>query len=373
MKKSIVTIIAKPYHCPALVSLLCLCLLCWSCVREEDDPEISPVRTVLFYMGGDNNLSGEVLKKADRLKDVAVPPCVHLLVYVDSRDGSPQLLEAGNGKLSLVRDYAESNSADADVFATVLHEVVERYPAPSYGLVVFSHASGWMPAGSYRNTALRSVIIDNDSEMEIPAFAAAIPTGMFDFIAFEACFMAGIEVAYELKDKTNHIVASSAEIVSPGFAPAYSEALPLLFKPEADLPGFCREIAASCRTRPDDYGSLTLSLIQTKGLGAIADIVKGTPPPSDSENVQGFDRYGEKLFFDFFACYSQLLPDRARELQAAIEACVIWKQATDEFMPGYGGFPIREHSGLTCYVTQERYNKLNEAYKGLKWYREVLQ
>lgn len=355
----------------AVIALLCLFLP--GCSKEEGGSQPAPLRTILFYIGGDNNLSGEADKKTEQLQHTAVPASCRLIVYCDSRHNAPRLLEAGNGRLSVIKEYEESNSADAEVFAAVLREVVALYPAPSYGLMLFSHASGWMPEGTYNNPALRSVIIDNEAEMEISALAAAIPDDLFEFIIFETCFMAGVEVAWELKNKTKYIIASSAEIVSPGFKPVYTEALPLLLNPAADLTGFCRKIEANYGIREADYGSLTLSLIDTRGLDGIVDILRGVIPPAFNEDIQAFDRYGGKLFFDLYDCYAGLMPGKQANLQAAIEACVVWKAATKEFMPAYGGFKIRAHSGLTTYVPQERYCNLNEAYKSLKWYKAVFE
>lgn len=279
--------------------------------------------------------------------------------------------------MMLVHDYQESNSASPEVFADVLCEVRENYPAPSFGLFVFSHASGWMPEGTYNNLALRStpqlrsIITDGRSEMELTGFAGAIPDGIFDFIVFETCYMAGIEVAWEMKEKTKHIIASSAEIVSPGFSTCYDKALPLLYR--NDLEGFCRAVEADYRTRPGDYGSLTLSLIRTEGLDGLAAALRGKKPQENGGAVQVFDRYGGSLFFDLEDSYKNVLTGQETvALRAAIAGCVIWKTATAAFMPNYGGFSITSHSGLTTYVPQEQYPKLNEAYKNLKWYKEVL-
>lgn len=63
----------------------------------------------------------------------------------------------------------------------------------------------------------RSVIKDNHYEMSLQDFASAIPDGQFNFILFEGCFMAGLEVAYELKDKTQYIVGFISRNAFTGF------------------------------------------------------------------------------------------------------------------------------------------------------------
>ena len=367
------TMIENFWRCLRTAGIVFLMILfAAGCNKDDICQDIAPVRTILYYMGGDNNLSGEVAVKTARLQNVLVPQGCRLLVYCDTRGGDPQLLDVGNGRISPVCSYPADNSADPAVFAAVFDRVRNLYPAPSYGLAVFSHASGWMPAGSYASLALRSIVTDGADEMEIPAFAAAIPDGSLDFILFEACHMAGIEVAWELKTKTRHIVASSAELVSPGFDPVYEEAMPLLFQPKADLEGFCRIIEANYQRRGAEYASLTLSLIATAGLDEIASVLHGEQPCANND-VQSFDRYGKGLFYDLYDGYRNLSDDKRATLRSAIDACVVWKGATAEFMPSYGGFSIRFHSGLTTYIPNERRRELNEAYKKTAWHRELLK
>ena len=42
--------------------------------------------------------------------------------------------------------------------------------------------------------------------------------------------MAGVEVAYALRNKTDYLLASSAELLSPGFVPIYAHTLPSLMR-----------------------------------------------------------------------------------------------------------------------------------------------
>ncbi len=360
---------------------LCLCLCVWGCTADGYEPEPAVTRTVLFYMGGDNNLSGEVTAKIEQIKAVPLPKDCRVVIYKDVRGGQPQLLELADVNNTMetrvVQEYPETNSASAETFVSVLQEIRGRYPCPFYALVLFSHASGWLPEGTYSNPAsrstpgVRSVIVDGTSEMELPAFAAAIPDGMFGYIVFEACHMAGIEVAWELKDKADYIVASSAEIVSPGFTTCYKDALPQLYMD--DLPGFCRVVESDYLTRGGDYKSLTLSIIDTHKLDQLPQVLQGVGLPSPEGTIQSFDRNGQHLFFDFGECFSHLLPAKqAVALQEVLDGCVVWKTSTPEFMPTYGGFRIESHSGLTTYIPQTGYTRLNEAYRQLKWYKEVL-
>ena len=52
-------------------------------------------------------------------------------------------------------------------------------------------------------------------EIDITDLAEAIPMNM-DYIIFDACFMGGVEVAYELMEKCDKMVFSQTEILADG-------------------------------------------------------------------------------------------------------------------------------------------------------------
>lgn len=365
------------------VGLFVLSLLATGCVKEIPGTEALPERTLLVYMAGDNNLSAETGQKIAQLEQARLNGRVRLLVYVDARGEAPRLLEMTDCSCEqgletrLVKSYEECNAADPAVFAAVLREVQQRYPSDAYGLIVFSHATGWLPAGAYADPGMRNAVTrDGASEMEVADFAAAIPDGMFEFIVFEACFMAGIEVAWELKNKTRYIVASSAEIVSPGFTDSYARVLPLLFQSPSGLEDFVRLVAESSAARPGDYASYTISLIKTSALEELGALLRhvglGLFDLDDAVFIQSFNRYGNLLFFDFLDYFSVMKPEKIEEIRQIVNKVVVCKSSSPNFLTNLGGFAIQSHSGLTTYIYREQYPRLNEAYRQLKWYREVL-
>lgn len=72
-----------------------------------------------------------------------------------------------------LKQYPEQNSASPKVFRQVLEEIIGNYPAASYGLIVLSHASGWLPSGTLASP--RTIINDGEKDMELWDFAEAIP------------------------------------------------------------------------------------------------------------------------------------------------------------------------------------------------------
>lgn len=373
-----------------------------SCINEEyegPDPDL-PVRTILVWLGGDNNLSDETGRKIDALRQGWTYTGNKCLIYQDSRDGARLLRLRGGCRttptpyVEIVREYGAENSALPATFARVLREVADEYPADSYGLIFFSHASGWLPAGTLQNPQKqrkrsRSIGVDDGgtgrAEMEIAEFAAAIPDGMFDFIVFETCLTAGVEVAYELRGKSDYMLASAAEIVSPGFTPVYPSALRLL----------CNT-AVETRTALEAFGHAWMNYVATNYTGArrsatlsLIDIDETSPLAArtqaalrtrsaeapDLSRLQHFDRpgsYGDSpalpRFFDLDEWVEEVAdPDEYEAFRAQLERTVVWKAATETFMAGQNGFTVRRHSGLTTYVEQDAFPDLNQAYRRLSW------
>lgn len=356
---------------------------------EKEGPATEPARILIAYIGVDNDLNNYETAKLEGLRDGWTgKPTDRIFAYVDKRNGAAlyELSVAGSSAPLLLESFGSENSASPATLSRVINTVIADYPADSYGLLVFSHASGWLPPGMLDNPTgayappSKSVITDGTGEMELRGFADAIPEGVFDYIVFEACFMAGIEVAYELRNKAKYILASSAEIVDPGFTPVYSSATAKIMG--QDLAGFGQSVFTHTLTYAENNPrrSATYSVIKTDRLEALASFVLTHCDFSktvDVPSIQRFDRMDNyRLFFDFEDYYGRLLTgDTERsELSRLVAACVTWKKATESFMTqtaGYNGFRIEKHSGLTTYIPQGEFPGLNHAYRSTAWAASV--
>lgn len=355
------------------------------CQNEEKRcPYQDSRHTLIIYMGGDNNLSAETSDKLNAIQAFAQNSSkvrsgeINILIYQDSKE-QPKLYKGhyGTQEAELLTTYSQENSASPEVFQRVLQDCVRYAPANNYGLIVFSHASGWLPEGTLNNPSgnvnSRSLITDGASEMDIKDFANAIPDGMFEYIVFEACFMAGVEVAYELKDKTEYMVGSAAEMLSPGFTDIYPEILAGLCDTSASTEHKLINLAKTYFSHYDSQNgqtrSATISVIRTDKLDRLAQAVKTTISyqNANTQSVQHFDRNTYHLFFDLGDYLEQAKDSSAEEIRLLIREAVVYQQATPTFMPLYGGFTINKHSGLTTYIEQKEFPYLNRKYKELKW------
>lgn len=370
-----------------IVLILSLFLLS-SCEKDEPEPDVLiSERTVLVWLAGDNNLYSEVPHKLSALAEGfrnSAPSDCRLLVYADRRGNYPQLIEIlPDGNQSVLETYPAQNSASPETFSRFLNYMITLAPAEHYGLIVFSHATGWLPQGALENPSLedkplsRTIFDDNGEQMTLAELADALPADVkFDYIVFENCFMGGAEVAYALRDKANKLLVSSAEILSPGFEEIYSSSLYRLFAPTPDLSGFAADYYNYRNAKSGNHRSATVSVINTSAMPALtvlaSEIIRGSSPLNEEKlkTMQRFNRQDYTLFFDLEEYLCELAPDRATEIRTTISEAVEYAAATADFMPTYDhGFHIARHCGLTVYIPQPRFPALNTAYTETAWYR----
>lgn len=366
--------------------LITICTVVFSSCASDDNPPIEVEDVLLVYLAGDNNLSGESHEKFEAIvKGYDGARDRRILVYLDSKGETPQLIEiTDKNKYQILENYSSENSADPAVLGRVIAKAKSLYPQADFNFLVFSHATGWLPQGYYTNPraafetmpSKRSILVDENSEMDLSDFARTIPDNMFEYIIFETCHMAGVEVVYELRHKAKYIVASSAEIVSPGFTDVYSSNINDLINGEPT--DFIQAVFDFFNNQTSYMYSATFSIIETSQLENLATFIRDNcdfTKVVEIENIQYFDRKNFHLFCDFEDYYSRLLENDQQQkiLSQLVNKCVIWKASTPYFMEGYNGFFIKKHSGLTAYIMQDRYANLNTAYEKSTWYKAIIK
>lgn len=223
-----------------LAILLLQVVIFIGCNKEESAP-IEPLpksKAVLVYMVADNDLdfyatgninemetymaenqeTGSIYVYIDRAKNRKT---AHPVLYQISADTTAKI----NSKILNV--YPEKNSASEQNFRNILdevHSITITKNEHLRGLVLWSHGSAWLSnsysLSSNRATAVKSFGLDqtdeNDisfhSEMNIKKLATSLNGYHFDFLLFDACFMASVEVFYELKNNFDYIIASPTEV-----------------------------------------------------------------------------------------------------------------------------------------------------------------
>lgn len=386
----------KQYKIYSVAIALLLMLVALSC-SKNDAPLLPKGRTILAYVALDNNLSNEMVDMHASLKEgwSKVDAEGSLLIFADSRGQSkPVLIKLVKQNGQVISDtllrYDNDNSASPELLRRVIADTKIVAPAKSYGMLLFSHATGWLPAGAFSDPAkwgantndspkpgFRSIFEDNGREMEFADFVEAIPDGMFEFIASEMCFMSSVETAYALRKKTKYLLAAATEVLSPGFRPVYETSLSLLYKPNPDLKGFAQAFFNYFNGQQGSMQSATISVVKTSEIEALAVLTRDIDleiTQDQIDKVQSYDRKVKpNVFFDFRDYIAQVATSKEMEqLDELLDKAVIFKRNTPRFLIDFrGGFPITTHSGLSVYIPQQNLPRLNKAYEETEWYKAI--
>ena len=245
-----------------LLTLVCTLFLFASCSKDGGDGPLPPdktERTVLIYMAGENNLTvyngyrylyydlQEIIEGSKQLKDNQ-----RLFVFVDSLNtnsqqaSNPFIMEVHGGKTYIRKQFtSDFYSCDPKKFREVIDWVIGNGEADSYGMVLWGHANGWVVSNdsieeNAQSRGTRTYGQDNGTDtggslkiMNITQMARAMKgLPKMDFIFADCCNMMCAEVGYVLRDATEYLIGSPAEIPSEG-AP-YDIMVPLFFKSGSD-------------------------------------------------------------------------------------------------------------------------------------------
>ena len=263
-----------------------------------------------------------------------------------------------------------------------LHLVQDRYPAKSYGMVLSSHASGWLPPGYYEKPSdfegkskLRSIGQDKDgsvsTEMDLMDFARSIPYKL-KYVVLDCCLSGGIEVAWALKDKAEKVAFTQTETMAEGFD--YSAIVRRLLGTDTPDPlGVCQDFYQYYLKQSGVMQSATISLLETDQMEGLASLcatlfekyraqIKSLPGTA----VQGYFRFGRHFFYDMrdILVKAGISDEEKEQLDMALANCIVYKAATPYFMKGTSeGFAIKTHSGLSMYLPSMGTQFLDNYYK----------
>ncbi len=425
-----------------LILLLGAALLATACDKE---PQPAPPggkrdRTVIAYMVADNNLYSNAVKDINEMERgwhdnwngymvVYFYPVAKTSGYAPGTadyNENPRLLliryDNDNSRIvsEVLKEYdrASQNPCDAAVMTSVLNDAMALAPADHYGLVMWSHGSGWLPKGTTTNSIVKSASADESygysskgavprsklgdwlipatvpvtasadssgpimlqsigitnsnmnttigraDELDLDVMPSALPAGVnFDFILFDACFMASVEGIYELRDHAQYVIASSAETIDEGFP--YDKAIGYMFTTTADVKNIAKTFYDDYNTRSGAWRSATISVTDCSKIDALAASIKvlcNNHPGTVKYTYQQFGQTNSSKFYNTFYDLGDFVrgtwsdAPAAADLAAfenALDAAVIYKAHTPMMFQGMtGGFAVTDATfcGITCYI-----------------------
>lgn len=363
-------------------------------------PEVDPVgqetgkvgRSVLVYLLSDNSLGAGGYDRnnlADMI-DAAKAGRLggnRLLIYHDDRMAdTPALKEVTPLGLKILKYYSkEESSVSPGRMEQAIADFKAYAPADRYGLIVWSHATGWLQTGlPDAKGGAKPLWVGEDSGqyMNITTLARVLDGKDFDYIYFDCCHMASVEALYELRGVAGTFVGSCAELPADGMP--YYETLPYLMADEADLVGAARATFSHYDALEGTERTVTMSVIDASSLDRLADYTKALyslhPSLPEDYTVQPFERpkFGGMpcYMFDFEdyveGLYSSSSDSELRRAYAdwllALNDCVVYQAATPWI---FDTVKVDSHCGLSTYVLRRESDADNKGYRQLSWYTDV--
>lgn len=403
-----------------LLLVCCTALLAAGCCKKDDTPGYNPPATaergVVLYMPG-RSLSSfyeQNLEGIARAVSATVPGDGRMLIAWQPDNSSTARLEEiyydtqrRRCERRTLKEYASFAAQSATDVAMLLGDAVTAAPARHYGLIIGCHGKAWVPRtegnlSKYTYEKGQPKVPEEDlwqpvpgalptrsfgdpgHELEIGELAGVLEsqTARFEYLIFDACFMANIETLYDLRNAVDYVVASPCEIMAAGFP--YDRITPHLFAdktPREALEAACREF---WNFYENDWDSISgnmqsgcISLAVMAELDALAaamrDVKQAAQQAVDIQTLQSYEGFENHLFFDLRqyveqSCSDQGLVDAFRaQFDRAFPAES--RLNTAQFYSAYNGTlnTVTYYSGVT--VSEPSQNSRATKNSETAWYQ----
>ena len=209
---------------------LLLCLICLFRVINFSIADSIPELVILVYMtGGDLESDGGAASAdlKEMMQSISSDPNIQIVAMasgakkweLDIPSDETSIYEIETGEMVCVQHGISRNMGTAETLSYFLHFVEVNYPAKQYGLVFWDHGAG--PLGGvcfderfYDEEEMDRLTLNEINEaLSLSSFA----NKKMEFIGFDACLMATLEVAAMISPYANYMIASQETEPSTGW------------------------------------------------------------------------------------------------------------------------------------------------------------
>ena len=340
----------------AIVSIIGL----GSCTEEAFDIDKVNKQTILVFLpwtGGNSSigLTEDLSKNIDSIcagiKDKKGLNNTRVLVFFSNNANNSTLFDLTYNDVTKevsrtpIKTYEGSAYNSANGFADILNEVRQNAEALNYALIIGGHGCGWSCADDWINypnqaksfntqqtlsydTPFSGIQFGTDPDNPTTRFFGSVDrkensidlstlvegikqSGIkMQYILFDVCYMGNVETAYELKDVTNYLIASSSEIIAKGIP--YRSMWSYLNGTTPNYSSLVNGIVNFYKNSNSPY--CNMAAIDCRQLDALANVMKeinqkytfDTTIPLDS--IQPLDGFLPHLSYDMAVYVDSLRP-----------------------------------------------------------------
>lgn len=260
-----------------------------------------------------------------------------------------------------IETFTEANMpiyTSASGLSNILTKVKNIAPAEQYAMIIGCHGLGWLRASQPSRATTRYFGGTTRAyQMDTPDLAQAISdAGMkMQYIMFDDCYMSTIEVAYDLRNVTSHLMACTSEIM--GYGMPYRDMWSALAKKDPDYQAINNAFINFYRNYTYPYG--TFGITDCTYIDEMVTVMKKintshTFNLADTINVQKLDGFKNTIFFDMDSYVQELCTDTNlyNEFYTILQKLVPYKSVTTSIYTDYRELPsyiipVNEFSGIT--------------------------
>lgn len=368
-----------------------------SCSRDDDDspdtpdpPVASAARTVLVYMVADNSLGSnfgsddqDITEMLEGVRNGALNGG-RLIVYHNrpktAQGNPPEMLEVTEKGLKVLKTYPDDPSiysVDPARIREVMTDMKRLAPADDYGLVLWSHANGWLGPTSPSDDRYRAFGDDRGYHITVQTLAKTLDDERFSFIYFDCCLMGCVEVIYEMRRLAPYIIASPTELSIDGMP--YDKNVPEMFLSEPDIVKMAENTYTYYEDNVNGYDEgCQIAVYDTTTLDALAaatrDILANVKAfPDMVDYIQRYNRPYDSTYIYDMDNYMELIarvdyPELLDAWRKAWRNTVIYGAATRN---GIGGLYLDRYCGLGVMAIDSHDEVTWRGYDTLQWWKDV--
>lgn len=340
----------------AIVSIIGL----GSCTEEAFDIDKVNKQTILVFLpwtGGSSSiglkeaLSNNIDSICAGIKDKKGLNNTRVLVFFSNNANNSTLFDLTYNDVTKevsrtpIKTYEGSAYNSASGFADILNEVRQNAEALNYALIIGGHGCGWSCADDWTHYPNQAKTFNTQQALSYDSPFSGIqfgtdpdnPTTRFfgsvdrkensidlstldegikqsgikmQYILFDVCYMGNVETAYELKDVTNYLIATSSEIMAKGIP--YRSMWSYLNGTTPNYSSLVNGIVNFYKNSSTPY--CNMAAIDCRQLDALANVMKeinqkytlDTTIPLDS--IQPLDGFSPHLSYDMAVYVDSLKP-----------------------------------------------------------------
>ena len=395
--KNFFTFKTSPSQVKSLGIGLLLILAFTSCSKDNDDiggkrSSRQYTNTILVYMPwtGSESSSNESLTSffQKNIKDIKTAIYngygskeTRTIVFFANNATDSRLYEINDDSTeTTIKSHIPRGAlTSTDDLESLLNEVYSYSPTNTYSIIIGSHGSGWLPAGTSPLKSRSFGGIGANMQTDVTTLADAINRSdikKMEYICFDDCYMANIETVYALRNATNWLVASTCEIMSNGLP--YTDIWEYLSSTNVNysaiVSGFGNYYSAD-----ESTPSGTLSAIDCSKADQMASLMrdfnqKYSNYSVDMSRLQPLDGYPNHVYYDMGSYINERSDCDTtdnKQIYEELKELVPFKFTTPRIFTAYQGgysFVIRQFSGIA--VSDPSNNEsISESKKETGWWK----